>query len=323
MTLASPCTEPSSNATQKDNGLVSSVVFSPDGNHLAVGSGGDAGDRAFGEAGLWDTRSFSKEASAAFGNVVTAIAFNASGKTVAVGTASRGSVAIWNPATKAVTTLWEGEQTVGALEFSPDGKSLAAGLWASTTQGGMTKVWNVATKGQVFALGGSDKQSVHSVTFSPDGKTLVTGTDTAVKCWDMQTGQERGRLKELKNGAWAVAFARNGRILATATSGSDRSVRIWDAVTLKELASFVAHQDMVRCLAFSPDSSLLATGSYDRTVKLWDVASHELRMTLRGHSDGVFAVAFSPNGKILATGSGDKTAKLWDLASGSELATLR
>jgi WD40 repeat protein len=89
------------------------------------------------------------------------------------------------------------------------------------------------------------------------------------------------------------------------------------------------HSGSVHSVAFSPDGTTLASGSFDETVKLWDVASGRVLKTLTGHSCWVNSVAFSPDGTILASASGsffnagwDKTIKLWNIASGRELITL-
>ena len=57
----------------------------------------------------------------------------------------------------------------------------------------------------------------------------------------------------------------------------------------------------VRCVAFSPDGTTLASGSTDSTIKFWDVASGKERATFRGHRHHVIAVAYSPDGKTLAS----------------------
>ena len=76
----------------------------------------------------------------------------------------------------------------------------------------------------------------------------------------------------------SVAFSPDGTRLASA--GSDRTIRLWDAATVKPLATFSGHTDQVRSVAFSPDGRTLASASNDRTVRIWDVATGRAKRVL-------------------------------------------
>lgn len=120
-----------------------------------------------------------------------------------------------------------------------------------------------------------------------------------------------------------VVFSPDGKTLASSSGYWDKTIKLWDIVTLQEKATLKGHSDGVRCIAFSLNGKLLASGSKDNTIKLWDLASGQEKHTLKGHTNGIFSLAFSPDGKILATGSADKTIKLWNVDSGQEKNTLK
>jgi WD40 repeat protein len=64
------------------------------------------------------------------------------------------------------------------------------------------------------------------------------------------------------------------------------------------------HTDGVNSVAFSPDGSLLASGSRDRTIKLWRVADGSLVRTITGHTGGSGAWRFRPMGACWRRGVG-------------------
>ena len=81
------------------------------------------------------------------------------------------------------------------------------------------------------------------------------------------------------------------------------------------------HTAGVNTVSFSPDGTLLASGSWSGTIKLWDAATRKWIANL-GHTAGIKAVSFSPDGTLLASGSWDGTVKLWDTATRERIVTL-
>ncbi|MGH3933886.1 MAG: WD40 repeat domain-containing protein, partial [Pseudonocardiaceae bacterium] len=82
------------------------------------------------------------------------------------------------------------------------------------------------------------------------------------------------------------------------------------------------HTGGVRAVAWSPDSTRLASAGYGGEVRVWDAATGTPQATLTGHTGGVNAVAWSPDGTRLASAGYGGEVRVWDAATGTPQATL-
>jgi predicted aspartyl protease len=100
-----------------------------------------------------------------------------------------------------------------------------------------------------------------------------------------------------------------------ASASADKTVKLWQLPTGKELATLAGHTGAVRAVAFDLTGKKLTTAGADKTVRLWDTATGEVLAVLKGHAGEVTSVAFGPDGKFVFTASADKTVKVWDVHS--------
>jgi len=133
--------------------------------------------------------------------------------------------------------------------------------------------------------------------------------------------RERNRLETHSNKVLSVSFSPDGKTLASGSE--DKTIKLWDITTGKEISTLNGHSKPVASVSFSPDGKTLASGSYNNIIKLWDITTGKEIRTLQGHSSSVLSVSFSPDGKTLASGSYDNTIKLWDITTGKEIRTLQ
>jgi WD40 repeat protein/mono/diheme cytochrome c family protein len=170
--------------------------------------------------------------------------------------------------------------------------------------------------------------AVAALAYHPAGQMLAAGGRGTVYLFDTATGDLTGKLSHLHPQVTALAFARDGKRLAVASSaaGEAHDVKLYDC-TAGSVASgsgivVNTHQDAIQDLAFSPDGKILASCGYDRLIKLWDVTAKKELRVLKDHSDSVYGIAFSPDGKLLASAAADRAVKVWDVATGTRLYTL-
>jgi WD40 repeat protein len=119
----------------------------------------------------------------------------------------------------------------------------------------------------------------------------------------------------------SASFSSSGKYIVTASA--DKTARVWNAGSGKEIAVLRGHDGRVNFAAFSPDGSHIVTASDDKTARLWDAETGEqIGPSLKGHEGFVRWAAFSPHGRRIVTASADKTARLWDAETGKQIGEL-
>jgi WD40 repeat protein len=256
------------------------VAFSPDGRLLGV-------SESVNRASLLDsaTGRMIGQPLVHGGELLRAIAFGPDSKRLATSTvkwlttkkfANGGSaIRLWDTATRGL--LAEQPQETNCLEFSPDGRQLAAGSlnWRVVT-------WDVAdglTSSRELYVG----EWGTALDYSADGRWLAAGTRGGfVHLFDPTTGQVREPPIRLGGQLEAVKFSPDGKLLATASRGEP--ARLWNlALGSPYLAIALPQAPEAVAVAFSTDGRLLAIGSKDGRAHLLQLreppaTTHEMRL---------------------------------------------
>ncbi len=85
-----------------------------------------------------------------------------------------------------------------------------------------------------------------------------------------------------------------------ATGSKDKSIKLWEINTGREIRSFLGHEMTVTSISFSADGKFLLSGSYDKTIRLWDVQTGKEIYLISGE-DIITDVAIDPNMNFFAS----------------------
>jgi WD40 repeat protein len=227
-----------------------------------------------------------------------------------------------------LTSQWKLERTLGggsspmkdrvnALEFSPDGKILAAGSGEFSRTGELT-LWNVETGAMEKALPDLHKDTVLALSFTVDGRLLATGSaDKAVKVLDTKTWTVTKSFEGHTAHVLGVAWRAEGRTLAT--SSADNSVKIWDLVSGDRKKNIEGWDAGVTSVQFVGLTGNFIAACGDKRVRLMNDSGGEVR-AFPECKDFMQIAAASDDGNTVIGGGQDGILLLWNGATAKVLA---
>ena len=285
---------------------VSAVAYSHDGKLLAAGTKGFVYliDPATGIiAGEYPGQT----------ERVTAVAYSKDGLlAVASGVPGKSGVIRIYDKTAKPSEIAAHADAIYALDFSPDGKTLASAGYDRTV-----KLWTLGATVKPALTLKDHSDAVYALKFHPEGKLLATGSaDRTVKIWDTATGTRLYSLGDSTDWVYAVAWSRDGKQLCAA--GVDKNIRVWNANAEggKLVQSQFAHQSgVLKLLGPTAEGAIHSVGE-DRIVKSWSAATLKETLTLPAKPDSILAAALRPDGAQMALGRFDGVLELIDAKSG-------
>lgn len=209
-------------------GVVNSVSISADSQWVAAGSFDST-------ITLWNAKGDLKKTINVPDGMVNAVAFSPDARWIAAGTRS-GKADVFDLTHETIPLALDADASgagfanVDAIEFSKDGQSLV------TSCGTTLRVWDTDGYRLDRELSGCT-EPVTALAFSPDGKTLaVADSGGTLSLWQWSTGERRETVDAHFGPCFGLAYSMDGKRIATC-GVKDGCLRIWDAATLRPLAS--------------------------------------------------------------------------------------
>jgi WD40 repeat protein len=239
-----------------------------------------------------------------------------------------GSVRLWEVDSGQLLHIWQLPQGGAySVAFSPDGGQVTAG------GEGTAWLWDASTFEEIRSFPGHDS-AIAGIAFTPDGESLSTLDATGYpKLWEVASG----KLK-FDDGAELIpdllypagtGFSPSGSKWVYSAGFGMAKIKLvkiplssYSPVALTD-RFLIGHSTLVTDADFSPDGTIVATGSLDGTIHLWDATSQEHLLTLSRHELRINHLSFLPDRRYLATTGEDNTTRIWDISpnGGREVVT--
>lgn len=244
---------------------------------------------------------------------------------------SNNTISIWNADTGALVRVIDAH--IGAVrdvEYSPDGTELASGA-----EDNLVKIWNPSNGNELENLTGHAGM-VTTVNWSTDGNMLATGSwDYNVTLWNTANYNVIKTLNvgeggvPVRNPVNSLGFSPNGSQIAVAYNGilgggmptgeptEAFNITVWNLTGYSnwtENEGGQGHTKSVTDIAFSHNSTLIASCSKDDTVRVWNATTGARLVNLNLNMD-VMSVCWSPDSTQVAAGLSNGSIVVFELAN--------
>jgi WD40 repeat protein len=171
---------------------------------------------------------------------------------------------IWDAKTGECVRICKGHtEPTQALSWSPNSWFIASG-----DNGGNIRIWDADT-GECFQKFNVHRVYTWNLCWSPDKWYLLSsyqdgtvvildGVSVLFSCYGHSDGVS------------AMDWSSDGRLIATGSRGTDKTIRVWDAHTGKELKRFSFKEEICYKLAWSPDGGFIVSSHAGSIFRFWD-----------------------------------------------------
>jgi WD40 repeat protein len=191
---------------------------------------------------------------------------------------------------------------VRSLSYAPNGSG------EFVTGGYDGKVRFYLTVGRRVDAKAAYSRKAIRVAYSPDGTRIVSAgsegagpskNQNSLKLWTVK-GQTAKPLTGHGDYVVSAAWSPDGTRIASGGGGVDKTVRLWDAQSGRQVASFAGHSADIEAVIFDHGRSRLISVSEDKTMKVWDIAEKRELVTVVSFGERDY-VAYTPEGCFAGT----------------------
>ncbi len=281
----------------RHNAPTRSLLFSPDGKHLASFSTEK-------HVLVWET----DHGELVLNAVDCGYAYDFTADSRSIVTVRDHECLLYDLATAKVGSRWPTEFVATYVVCSPDGQRIAIAAESrlqicSSGNGKRIREW-------------ISPQPIHSVAWHPGGKTLAVGCASEIHLWDLDDPKPYAKRPCSVVGGTNVAFSHDGRLLANADWGA--GLTIWDHPTGMLLCSVQG----ALFLRFGRDDQQVGLYQDGPRVGVREIVRSDVfHHVVSGKEQDIGVLAngrFSPDGRLLAVGT-TLGLGFWDFSTGRQL----
>ena len=203
---------------------------------------------------------------------------------------------------------------IWALEFSPDGKTIAVGKYQ------WVELWELDTQRMTRAYE-PHAGRVKCIKFTPDGKMLYAGGGREAQSgeiclWDVEAEELIKTYEIHADTIESIALSPDNAKLLTASMDEFSAVidleNLDDTEPIDDQAKWLTqHVGRVLSTLYHPDGNYFVTGSEDKTLKIWDPKTYTVLVSFDGNDDSVYSLAYATGENVIVSGAADNVVRTW------------
>ncbi|CAH2350897.1 polyadenylation factor subunit 2 [[Candida] railenensis] len=307
-------------SSNKAKHSINTVKWTPEGRRLVVAS-------HIGEFTVWNGMTFNFETiMQAHDSAILSLKYSHNDEWLLSGD-QEGTIKYWQPNFNNVNILKGHTDGIRDIAFSPNDTK-----FLTCSDDSSIKIWNFNNGQEERTLSGHH-WDVKTADWHPNLGLIVSGSkDNLIKLWDPRAPTCISTLHGFKHTITKARFQPNGTKRLLASVSRDRSCRIFDLRTMKDILVIRDHETDLSCVEWHPiHPSMLTTAAYDGSMNHYLLNSYisegksesnsntstSIEATHKipyAHERAIHALEYHPLGHLLCSAGADRSARFWSRA---------